>query len=217
MAAIKSDTAVLLTGKPGDRGRCLTHAGIVWLETQSAAGRDQHQIAAELGITHDRLHRAIKADPKAVEAWRAGTYRSRQAAGALVVPSAQGRALAITGAGLEQITELARHGISQKAIAALMGVPKATFQDALERQPEAKAAWELGLAQVEQTCIARLERLADEGSIAAAIFLAKNHAGMSDTGPRDGGKVTTNVQIVLPGAMSREQYTASIETSGDNA
>lgn len=210
-----------MSGKPlftGDgAARALTPAGLDVLEHLASQGKSVREIAPELGLSRDNTVRVIDRQPEARAAWERGKARKRLSPAqlALVHPGRNGRPLAIQTAGLDCIRELASRGVSTRSIASSLGISKKQLEQAIENDPAVAAAYEQGHAAIEQTVVANLLKQSNEGSIAATIFLAKNFCGMSDNGPV-GKSAGTNIQIVLPGAMSREQFMrqATVTTEG---
>lgn len=160
----------------------------------------------------------MQRQPEARDAFDRGRARKGRSASAfaLVHPGRGGRAIAIKEAGIECIRSLAARGVSERTIASNLGITKKQFAAALESTPEVSAAFEAGRAELEKHAVENLIKLSDQGSVAATIFLCKNVAGYSDNGPV-GKTNTTNVQIVLPGAMSRDQFlaTTSVTVASD--
>jgi hypothetical protein len=101
-------------------------------------------------------------------------------------------------------------GWPQGKIAATIGMSKATFARLAkedEGNNELRLAWERGRADLEFELASSLLEQAKSGQTIATLFYLKN-MGWSDTPP-----VQTNngLTIVLPGAMSREDYLKSIQ------
>lgn len=122
--------------------------------------------------------------------------------------------------GLEMLEAAAARGLSQAAAASLLGLSNgsgsSTLTGCFKAQPEAREAWDRGLAKLEDELTGLLLREARKGSIAAIIFGLKNKAGWSDNGPRDTGPRETHVKITLNGASSREDWASrrALLTSG---
>jgi hypothetical protein len=189
------------------------------IEQLASEGRTVREMAPELGITSDNLSRVIKYHPAARDAWERGKNRKSTSPvlRALVRPGRNGRPIEIKPAGLESVTALASRGVSQRTIASQLGITKKQLEAAIEADPAVHHAYEQGRAALEEHVVRNLIKLSDEGSVAATIFACKNFAGMSDDGPRDQRVASTNVQILLNGALSREAFMASITTEASDA
>ena len=98
---------------------------------------------------------------------------------------------------LETLEGLARLGVTQEELADLCSCSQPTISAKLAREPYA-SIWRRGQAELRVSTRRRLIRLADEGSVAAAIFLSKAILRMQEP-PREShveADVRNNVAIV---------------------
>jgi hypothetical protein len=91
----------------------------------------------------------------------------------------QRASLVADDATLDTIFELASIACTQDEVARLLGCALRTFQYFMEREPQAREAYEQGLATAKQSVRRKMLNLASTQS-AAAIFLGKNLLGMKD-------------------------------------
>lgn len=116
----------------------------------------------------------------------------------------------VTPNGLRAVELLAAFGAPQSKIAAALGLPLAQFRKRLAVEDganELRLTWERGRAELEFELSSALLKQAKSGQTIATLFYLKN-MGWSDTpqAPSSNG-----LTIVLPGAMSREDYLRSIQ------
>jgi hypothetical protein len=95
---------------------------------------------------------------------------------------------------LKQLSELARIHCTKAEIAGVLGVSRPTFDAFLDREPDAREAFENGIEEGKASLRRTQFRLA-ERSAAMAIFLGKNLLGQRDVadvrGPGPAGSFPT--------------------------
>jgi hypothetical protein len=114
----------------------------------------------------------------------------------------------VTPAGLQLIEVIAANGGGQPAIAAKLGMPKATFLkrcNVNDGDNECRLAFERGKAALDFEMATLLLNQAREGNTLAMIYFSKARLGWTDT-PQP--QQTVGIQIVVPDSLSREQYAA---------
>jgi predicted DNA-binding protein (UPF0251 family) len=117
-------------------------------------------------------------------------------------------ATVITAAGLEAVRILAAVGRTQNSIAASLGIGRAAFKGCMDRQEAVRLAWEAGNAEDEQYWMDVLRRAAADGAFIPAMFILKARFGYRENdAPQD---ARPNITIVLPDALSPEQYLKTI-------
>lgn len=121
--------------------------------------------------------------------------------------------------GIAYLEAAAARGLSQKAAAALLGISDWTLRQCFEAQPEAREAWDRGLAKLEEELTSKWLAMAREGNVACVIFGLKCKAAWRETGPTSGAQEpAVRVSITLPAPLSNEAYRATlVETTGEGA
>ena len=117
----------------------------------------------------------------------------------------------LTEVAIERVEALARTGLRQISIAALLGIGEGAWDSAIEHQPEVDAAFRRGRASLEQELAGLLIARAREGNIAATIFGLKNVAQWSDGGIRGEAAPALNVNINIPPSMSEAEFRQIID------
>jgi hypothetical protein len=112
----------------------------------------------------------------------------------------------LTSAGIERTEALARAGLRESAIAALLGVDKDAWRSARKAQPEVALAFQQGRAGLEEELAGLLITQARKGNIPAIIFSLKNVANWSDGGIRGEAAPSLQVNINIPPAMSKAEF-----------
>ncbi len=112
----------------------------------------------------------------------------------------------LTGAGIERVEALARTGLRQVSIAALLGIGEDAWDAANRHQSEVAAAFQRGRAGLEEELAGLLVAQARKGNIAATIFSLKNVANWSDGGIRGEAAPSLQVNINIPPSMSKAEF-----------
>ena len=97
---------------------------------------------------------------------------------------------------LDVLEGLARLGVTQQELADLCSCSQPTIAAKLSREPS-RSVWRRGQAEMKLSCRRNLLKLADEGNVAAAIFLAKAVLRMQEP-PREThteATLKTDVQV----------------------
>ena len=113
----------------------------------------------------------------------------------------------VTERGCAVVRKMAAAGHNLAVIAHSLGVGTGTLSRAMERQPDVRTAYDLGRASEEHFLVGKLRSAANKGNIVAAIFLLKARHGYIEGAPPP---TQVGVQIVLPDALTTEQYAARI-------
>ena len=113
----------------------------------------------------------------------------------------------LTALALERVEALAQTGLSQNAIAALLGVGEDGWKTAMKQQPDAAEAFARGRAALERQLVATLVARAQK-SDTCLIFALKNlHGWRSEGGIRgEEQRQAPLVQINLPDPRDRDEY-----------
>lgn len=112
----------------------------------------------------------------------------------------------ITEAGIKVASKMARAGHPMRGIAASMGLGVASFEGAVERQPDLKLAMNTSLGDLEQECVGHLVAAMRAGSFVPAMFILKAKFLWRESGPIDGGADTrVAINLSIPPGMSREE------------
>jgi hypothetical protein len=112
----------------------------------------------------------------------------------------------LTDVAIERVEALARTGLRQTSVAALLGISEDAWDRAKEQQPEVAAAFQRGRASLEEELAGMLVAQARKGNIAATIFALKNVANWSDGGIRGEQAPSLSVNINIPPAMTDEEF-----------
>jgi hypothetical protein len=114
----------------------------------------------------------------------------------------------VTAAGIEAVRILAAAGRTQNSIASALGIGRSTLKACFERQEAVRLAYEAGNAADEQFWLDVLRSAAAKGAFIPAMFILKSRHGYreNDAAP----DTRPNVTIVLPDALSPEQYMRAI-------
>ncbi len=112
--------------------------------------------------------------------------------------------LALTPEGYQVVARLSAKGYSKQAIAAAFSVNEKTLRDMLKEHPEAQEAFLVGRAALENRLRSNLLRMSDAGNVIATIFALKAMCGWRDDG--GGAEIKPNLVVIMPGAMTPEQY-----------
>lgn len=108
------------------------------------------------------------------------------------------------------IDSLLRNGWSKAVVCQrLGGITLRELEAAAERQPEVARAMATGLGAMEKDLVSALLATAKKGNVQAAMFLLKSRFGYRDAGA-DRAAPAVAVQIVMPAAMTPEQYAAAL-------
>lgn len=117
---------------------------------------------------------------------------------------------------LRVIFALAKIAATQDEIATALGVPRTTFQDFMERHPEARDAWESGLGHAKMSLRRKQFKLAEKLA-PMAIFLGKNMLGQKDINETINTNISQNaaemtedklLEIIESGKRARQDKTA---------
>ena len=116
-----------------------------------------------------------------------------------------------------RVVDLASHGCSLRTIAEELGIRWGTFLKRRKEDEELKNAIQAGRGREETALVGRLFKVAMQGTdrdaSRACMFLLKCRAGYIEGQAVDqGAGVAIGVQIVLPAAMTPEQYEKLIST-----
>lgn len=123
----------------------------------------------------------------------------------------------VTKAGLAAIEHLARNGANDAEIARQIGVARDTLRYIRQRDPEVEEAIARGRSQLDMEFVDRFVEWSRKGLWQPAIFFAKCRLGWREDGaPSPGFQIARadNVNIVLPPAMTPEQF-AALLSPGD--
>lgn len=112
--------------------------------------------------------------------------------------------LALTPEGYRVVARLSAKCYSKQAIATAFGVSEKTLRDMLKESPEAQEAFQAGRAALENRLSSNLLRQSDSGNVIATIFALKAICGWKDDG--GGAEIKPNLVVIMPGAMTPEQY-----------
>jgi hypothetical protein len=124
-----------------------------------------------------------------------------------LVERAGNDATVITAAGIEAVRILAAVGRTQNSIAASLGIGRAAFKACMDRQEAMRLAWEAGHSADEQHWVDVLRLAAANGAWIPSIFMLKSKFGYREN---DAPDTRPNITIVLPDALSPEQYLKTI-------
>jgi hypothetical protein len=117
-------------------------------------------------------------------------------------------AVQITPAGLAMVEHVAREGGAQSAVAAALGIALSTFKKQMSDNDEIRLRYEKGRAELEYEISTILLGHARKGNVVAALFYAKCQFSWNENAAPS---TQVGVQIVLPDAMSREDFAKSVE------
>jgi hypothetical protein len=117
----------------------------------------------------------------------------------------------VTGQGRAMAEALAAAGFTDTTVARRLGIGNATLRECRKRDPAVAEALARGRARMEDELVHGLMRQARDGYAPAAMFLLKTRCGYRETGATDGGDTKVNVQIVLPRALTMDEYMKTIE------
>ena len=121
---------------------------------------------------------------------------------------------AVTPAGLEAVTDLARRGCSLRTIMATLGIGPDGWKRLTERQPEVLDALATGRAALRDRLVGKLVEAAEDGAFIPAIFLTKSLFGFRDSGEHvdpdalDDPELQGGV-IVVPQKLTPEEWLAA--------
>ncbi len=118
----------------------------------------------------------------------------------------QGVPTRLTDVAIERVEALARTGLRQTSIAALLGINEHSWDKAKAAQPEVAFAFQKGRAGLEEELATMLVSMARKGNIAACIFSLKNVANWSDGGIRGEAGPALQVNINIPPSMSTAEF-----------
>lgn len=114
----------------------------------------------------------------------------------------------LTRKGLDTLRDQAALGRSQRTTAYVLGISHSMLDTLLKDNEEARAAYELGKGLFEDRYTDALTRMAEQGNVAAAIWVEKTRMGRRDNTPVSDG--ARHVHIHLPDSVSREEYMNSL-------
>jgi hypothetical protein len=123
----------------------------------------------------------------------------------------------VTPEGTALIESWAAAGATKTAIAAKLRIDRGTLARICERQPEVAQAIAAGGSAHETECVDTLTAIMRSGEddhvrARCGMFLLKARHGWREGDARDGGSVTTNVQVInLPASMTPEQWVQSLQ------
>ncbi len=135
-----------------------------------------------------------------------------------VVPPARGRPRK-GEIDADAIRALAALGLNATTIAARLGLSRRTLFERLAEDPVARAAYDVGLADLVATAGAKLRELIEQGNVAAVIFTLKTKGGWltpREASPAlpDGGPVI-DASVVYRGGEAqrvlRERHALALE------
>jgi len=110
-----------------------------------------------------------------------------------------------------KIAAMAGRGFRHADIYHRLGISSKTWQRLRDEDPRAAEAFEIGRSELEERLRSKLINNAlKQNNTACLIFALKSMFGYRDQGP-DPVQHTTNVQIVLPAALPREQYIKELD------
>jgi hypothetical protein len=112
----------------------------------------------------------------------------------------------LTTEGLRAVERMAAAGCGQRAIATRLGIGERTLKRLIDKDDAVRNAWSSGLGAEEAHLVGNLRALADKGNVVANLFLLKcrhNFRENDSVAPTQNG-----IQIVLPAAMTHEQWAA---------
>lgn len=121
--------------------------------------------------------------------------------------------------GLAVIEELAGRGCHVATIARVLGMGRDAFRECRRRQPEVEEAYQSGLGREHDALVGNLRQAADEGNVAASIYLLKARHGLWDQPtPHSATNVNVNVEspgvLVVPQRQSMEEFLAERRDAG---
>jgi hypothetical protein len=131
-----------------------------------------------------------------------------------VLRDAEGKPNGLSPSALELVERLAARASTQNFIAGRLGITAAAFKRLLGRSDDegpARLAWERGRAEHEQDVIRKLLAHGHKNVI-ALIFYSKAKLGFRENEPAPTPE--SNIKIVLPRALTREEYYKSLGISG---
>jgi len=133
----------------------------------------------------------------------------------LVVRDADGKSSGLTPAGLELVEKLAAKASTQNSIAGKLKITASAFRKLLGKADEetpARFAWEKGRGEHEQDIIKKLLMHGAKNPI-ALIYYSKAKLGWRENeAPSEAS--TSNIKIILPAPMSREDYYRMLGITG---
>jgi hypothetical protein len=124
----------------------------------------------------------------------------------------------VTKAGYEAIELLARNGASNGEIARQIGVASSTFVQIRRRDPAVDEALQRGRSQLDTEFVDRFVGWSRNGHVVAAMFFCKTRLGWREDGSQAPGVQINNpgnVNIVIPPAMTAEQFRALVAPQQD--
>lgn len=132
-------------------------------------------------------------------------------------PGGQGRTFwEVTPRGLAIIEELVGRGCHLATVARVLGMHGATLREVRRRDPAVEEAYQRGLAREHDVLVGGLRAAANEGNIAAAIYLLKCRHGMWDqpTPASVQVNVDTSGVLVVPPKMSVAEFLEERRAAG---
>lgn len=135
-------------------------------------------------------------------------------------PTINSAPLVVTKAGYEAIERLARNGASNAEVARQIGVSVRAFFDLRQRDAEVDEALARGRARLEQEFVDRFVQWSRDGHVVAAIYYTKARLGWLENGSNAPGvqiNNPSNVNIVIPPAMTEAQFRALVGAQDDSS
>ncbi|MEO1563040.1 MAG: hypothetical protein AAFR98_06340 [Pseudomonadota bacterium] len=125
-----------------------------------------------------------------------------------------GQPFVVTGNGHRAIFKYAADGVAQADIANRLGMSLSSFRAVLDRDEDAKAAFDGGRGEMETELVSLLMQQARDGNLTATIFALKALAGKREVGPAPDApaQATPSINITIPPALSAADLQALTAT-----
>ena len=109
--------------------------------------------------------------------------------------------------GYRVVAEMIAGGHSEASVAATLGMHATTLSNMKKQDEALREAMARGRGILEDEVVTSIVQHMREGSVAAAIFLAKGKVGLREVGPSDPNAPTTAIQvnISVPPALDASQ------------
>lgn len=127
------------------------------------------------------------------------------------VPARTGRPpRVLTDEERERLAAMSARGLRRKDCAVLLGMDPSTLRRILGEDERAARAFDYGRALLLEEILSPLIAKAKAGEIVPSLFLLKSVYGFREGSELEGDEQRPFVQIVLPGALSEEEYLRTV-------